>query len=387
MPFKFDIQSLPLNTPAFIYDECSIIDVLTKLKDMAEISGCKVLFSLKSFAMIDALRLMTPMLDGFAASSLFEAQLARDLLCDQGTVHITTPGLRPDEVNDLVEVCDYISFNSLSQWNRFSRCTNGKVKFGLRVNPQLSFLTDDRYNPCRSNSKLGIPMSALVASLTNHVERFRCLTGVHFHTHCESSSLAPLLATVEHLETQLGKLLGNLEWINLGGGYLYDEISALGPFYQAVEMLKRKYGLEVFVEPGEAIVGNAGYIVSSVVDLFESEGKMLAILDTSINHIPSAFDYQCPPSVLYSNQSGRYVYLLAGTTCLAGDLFGEYRFDTPLEIGSKVTFECVGGYSLVKANMFNGINLPDIYALNNQRELVLKKQYTIKDYISRWEST
>jgi carboxynorspermidine decarboxylase len=185
-----------------------------------------------------------------------------------------------------------------------------------------------------------------------------------------------LLATVEHLESQLGKVLGNLEWINPGGGYLYDEITMLEPFYQAVNLLKRKYGLDVFIEPGEAIVGNTGYIVSSVVDLFESEDTMLAILDTTVNHIPSAFDYQCQPSVLRSNQYGKYAYLLAGATCLAGDLFGKYRFDTPLEIGSKVTFEFVGGYSLVKANMFNGINLPNIYALNEQHELVLKKQYT-----------
>lgn len=172
-----------------------------------------------------------------------------------------------------------------------------------------------------------------------------------------------------------------------GRGYLYDEIEELEPFYEAADLLKRKYGLEVFIEPGEAVVGNAGYIVSSVVDIFESEGKRLAVLDTSINHIPSAFNYQYQPAVLNSNPRGPYSYLLVRATCLAGDLFGEYSFDAPIEIGSKISFGSVGGYTLVKANMFNGINLPTIYSLNERNQLVLKKQYTLKDFLSRWEST
>jgi carboxynorspermidine decarboxylase len=193
-----------------------------------------------------------------------------------------------------------------------------------------------------------------------------------------------LLATINVVESRLGDVLGSLEWINLGGGYQYNEISALEPFYEAVNLLQRRYGLEVFVEPGEAVVGSTGYIVSSVVDLFESEGKTIAILDTSINHIPSVFTYQYRLSVLSANSSGPYAYLLGGATCLAGDLFGEYRFNAPLKIGSKITFEFVGAYSLVKANMFNGINLPSIYAVNQNNELSLKKRYTIKDFISRW---
>lgn len=380
----FEIESLPLVTPAFIYDEGAIVDVLTRLREMAGACGCRVLFSLKAFAVMDALRLMVPMLDGFSASSLFEAKLARDILQDRGTVHITTPGLRADEIDELAGLCDYISFNSLSHWNRFSERASGRASCGLRVNPQLSFVTDDRYNPCRSNSKLGAPLGAVVDSLADAGGQFRSLSGIHFHTNCESSSLEPLLATVKLLESRLGGVLKNLEWINLGGGYLYDE-RRLEPFYQAVGLLRRQYELDVFVEPGEAVVRNAGYIVSSVIDLFESDGKTIAVLDTSTNHIPSALDYQCPPSVLNSHPSGSHDYLLAGSTCLAGDLFGEHRFDAPLTVGSKVIFEFVGGYTLVKAHMFNGINLPSIYAVNAENKLILKKQYTIKDFISKWE--
>jgi carboxynorspermidine decarboxylase len=380
-----EIQSLPLITPAFIYDEGAIIGVLMRLKEMSDACGCQVLFSLKAFAVMDALRLMVPMLDGFSSSSLFEAKLARDLLQDRGTVHITTPGLRADEVEELAELCDYISFNSLSHWNSFSERASDRASCGLRVNPQLSFVEDDRYDPCRSNSKLGVPLGSLVDSLAD-AGQFRRLRGIHFHTNCESSSLDPLLATVKLLESRLWRIFKDLEWINLGGGYLFNE-RRLEPFYQAVDLLKRRYGLDVFIEPGEAVVRDAGYIVSSVIDLFESDGKTIAVLDTSINHIPSAFDYQCPPSVVNSHPSGPNAYLFAGSTCLAGDLFGEYRFNTPLTIGSKVTFEFVGGYTLVKANMFNGINLPSIYAVNDQNKLTLKKQYTIEDFISKWESS
>lgn len=380
------IDSFQLITPAFVYDEGVIIKILTKLKDISTASGCKVLYSLKAFTMIDALRLMAPMLDGFAASSLFEAKLARDLLINKGTVHLTTPGLRLDEINDLAELCDYISFNSLSQWNRFSQRASARASCGVRINPQLSFVADDRYNPCRSNSQLGVALNTLADTLMNCSERFHHLKGLHFHTNCDSLSLEPLLATVEKLDLYLEKALRKLEWINLGGGYYYDEIVELEPFYRAVELLKQKYNLDVFIEPGEAIVGKAGYVVASVVDLFESEGKSIAILDTSVNHMPSIFNYQCQPKVFNSNLSGPYGYLLAGATCLAGDLFGEHRFDAPLEIGSKIIFECMGGYTLVKSNMFNGINLPNIYAVKKEGTVVLKREYTIKDYISRWES-
>lgn len=385
-PSNFDIEAFQVITPAFVYDEASIINALTKLRAIACTSGCKVLFSLKAFAMIDALKLMVPMLEGFASSSLFEAKLARKLLSDTGTVHVTTPGLVPHEVDELAELCDYISFNSLSQWERFSGRASDRVRCGLRVNPQLSFVSDARCNPCRSNSKLGTPLSTLVNTLRDGRARFHGLRGLHFHTNCESFSIIPLLATVKRLELHLGKLLRKLEWINLGGGYQYNEISEMEPFYYTVDLLKRQYGLDVFIEPGEAIVGRAGYIVSSVVDLFESEGKSLAILDTSVNHMPTVSDYRCPPTVLNSISFGPHAYLLAGASCLAGDLFGEYRFHAPLEIGSRVIFDFVGAYTLVKANTFNGINLPNVYAISDQKNVVLKKRYTIEDFMSKWES-
>lgn len=313
-----------IRTPSFVYDEKRLTESALNLRSIGKKTGCKVLFSLKSFAVVDALQLIAPMINGFASSSLFEAILARSLVRATGTVHITTPSFRPDEIDDLAKICDYISFNSLSQWGRLREIVGDRARCGLRVNPQLSFINDDRYNPCRKHSKLGVPLDTLKNVLSNGLGELGQASGIHFHTNCESTTLDPLLATVQYLDSHFGSLLARLEWINLGGGYQYDEINSLVPLNQAVDLLHRKYGLEVFIEPGEAIVGSAGYLISSVVDVFDSEGKTLAILDTSVNHMPQVFEYQYRPDVWNSIRSGKYSYILAGATCLAGDLFGEY---------------------------------------------------------------
>jgi len=174
-----------------------------------------------------------------------------------------------------------------------------------------------------------------------------------------------------------------MRWINLGGGYLFDEAVSLTPFYEAVELLRSKYHLQVFIETGASIVRKAGYLVSTVLDIFESEGKTIAILDTTVNHMPEVFEYQFEPDILGSEEDGRFAYILAGCTCLAGDLFGEYTFPEPLEVGSRVVFANVGAYTLVKAHMFNGINLPTMYALTKEGGLVMKKRFTYEDFASR----
>lgn len=387
MPFPdFDFESLPLDTPAFVYDERALLANLENLFQLSQQSGCSVLYSVKAFALVDALRLMTTFLHGFSASSVFEAVLASRALSDGGSVHVTSPCLTSHDVDELNEVCDYVSFNSLSQWNNLSERASQRMSCGIRINPGISFVADARYDPCRKHSKLGASMRFFSEHVKGNRSQFRDLKGIHLHTNCDSLSFEPLLVTVKTIERWLGDLLTSLEWINLGGGYLYDQISNVEGFHEAVDLLTRQYGMKVFVEPGEAVVGNIGYVVSSVVDIFESDGKSIAILDTTINHLPSVFAYQQRLPVLGSTSAGQYAYLLAGATCLAGDLFGEYRFDNSLEIGSKIVFGGVGAYSLTKANMFNGINLPNIYSISPNEQIQLKKQYTVQDFISHWES-
>ena len=372
-----------LNTPGFVYDEDMLLNTLNKFNDIPLPLNTKHLFSVKSFAVQSTLQLMTPFTDGLSISSLNEAKFARDILSANKSVHFTSPGLRPDEIEIIADLCDYISFNSLSQWERFHDKVSNRVSCGLRVNTQLTFVKDSRYNPCRKHSKLGVPLDKLASISNNGNKTLRGLKGILFHTNCESTNLNHLLKTVKHLDAHIPRILEQVEWVNMGGGYLFDDSRSLDKLTDAVMFLKDKYNVEVFIEPGKGIVGKAGYIVSSVIDLFESDGKNIAVLDTTVNHMPEVFEYQYKPDVMQESENGRYRYILAGASCLAGDLFGEYSFDKPLEIGSRIVFENAGAYTLVKANMFNGINLPSIYKYTKDGKLELIKEFGYEDFLSR----
>jgi carboxynorspermidine decarboxylase len=252
---------------------------------------------------------------------------------------------------------------------------------GLRVNPKLSFLTDERFNPCRQNSKLGIDIDTLWQSNCLELEQ---VSGLHFHTVFSATDFTPLLQTIDKLRRYFGHQLEKLQWLNFGGGYLFHEIADYQPFIDLVIELRRELKVDIYIELGKGIVGNTASIVASVIDVFESDGKTVAILDTSVNHNPEVFEYQRSPSVLEHDPKGRYSAILAGGTCLAGDVFGEYRFKQPLELGDKITFENVGAYTLIKANRFNGHNLPDVYLQRENGELELLKQYTYHDYQQQW---
>ena len=371
------------NTPAFIYNEKNILQSLNNVDQIRSNSGCKILFPVKAFSIYDGLILISSIIDGFSTSSLFEAQLAKDILGSNGQIHVITPAYKPDEIESIAQLADYITFNSLTQWERYFVHVSEHASCGLRVNPQLSYVKDDRYNPCRKQSKLGVPLKQLIKALEAESRLYYEIEGIHFHTNSRSESYSPLLETVQHLDKYLSPLLLRIKWINLGGGYLINEAERMDDLCKAIELLKRKYDLDVFIEPGLGVVEEAGYIVSSVIDIFESEGQNIAILDTTVNHMPEVFEYQYKPDVMQESPNGRYEYILAGSTCLAGDIFGTYTFAQPLEIGTRIVFEYMGAYTLVKAHMFNGVNLPSIYALTRDNRLELKKQFGYDDYLSR----
>jgi carboxynorspermidine decarboxylase len=372
-----------VETPAFVLDEGEILRALRGVAGVREACGCKVLYALKPLCQVDCLRWMAPRLDGFATSSLFEARLAREVVAEGGTVHITTPGFRPDEMAEVGRLCDHVAFNSLTQLRRFRDALPPCGGLGLRVNPQLPLVDDDRYNPCRRHSKLGVPLDQLRRELKRGRGILEGINGLHFHTNCDSDRFAPLLETVRHLDDRLSGWLGSLEWVNLGGGYLFGGPGGLDGLVEAVGLLRSRYGLEVFLEPGAGLVRGAGYLVASVIDLFKSDGRTIAVLDTTVNHMPEVFEYQFEPDVLGDSEEGGHEYLLAGGTCLAGDLFGLYGFDEPLEIGSRVVFPDVGAYTTVKAHLFNGINLPSVYTLGADGRLELRRRYTYQDFVSR----
>ena len=373
-----------VETPAFLIDDRVINEALCVVARIRQETGCRVLYSLKPFISDHVMRLMKGRVDGFAASSLFESILAREVLGNGGSVHVTTPGFRPDEMSRLAELCDHVALNSISQWVRYRETLRRKTSTGLRINPQLSLVKDERYNPCRGYSKLGIPIKQLAESWARDPRAFEGLEGIHFHTNCESLTYRPLLRTVHLVSSRLGGLLKRMKWINLGGGYLLESIADPNPLYEAVRFLREKYGLEVFVEPGAGLVQKAGTLVATVIDLFESDVATIAILDTTVNHMPEVYEYQFEPDVLGDSRDGEFPYILAGSTCLAGDVFGEYAFDAPLRVDSRVVFPGVGAYTLVKAHMFNGINLPTVYFMDDAGRLSILRRYTYEDFTSRY---
>lgn len=377
-----DITS-EIQTPAFVYDENNILKNLGILSKVRDKSHCKVFFPLKTFSIADGLDLIASCVDGFSVSSLFEARLARQTLGDSKIVHITTPGFRPDEISDIAELCNYISFNSPGQLRRFYYRVKNQANCGLRINPQLSFIDDDRYNPCKKYSKLGTPLDQFCKSCQEDSEFLKKINGILFHTNCESENIKQLVKTIKHINSLRPELFTKIKWINLGGGYLFNNEEDLFPLIEIIKFLKNKHKIDIFFEPGKAVAGEAGYIVSTVLDIFNSDGKDIAVVDTTVNHMPEVFEYQYKPDITQESADGKYKYILAGATCLAGDLFGTYRFNRPLALGSRITFKAMGAYTLVKANMFNGINLPTIYAHTQNGKIELKKEFNYEYFLSK----
>ncbi len=378
-----------IQTPAFVYDERAINRLLDYTGFLRADGRCEVLFAVKSFSFAPALRLMAPRLDGFAVSSLYEARLARGIIGDEGSVHITTPGLRKDELDELRSLCDCIAFNSLGQWDAHHSRIPGRASPGLRVNPQLSFADDCRYDPCRPHSKLGVPLDDLASVLRDEPARLDGVRGLLFHSNCDSDDFAELAATVQRLRERIPDLLERIEWVNLGGGYLFEDDEGepsrgLDELCRIVDSLRSEYRVKVFIEPGSGLIRAAGYFVSRVLDIFPSGGATVAVLDTSVNHMPEVFEYGFQPEVVGHDDDAPHEYQLAGCTCLAGDLFGAYRFPGKLRVGDCVMFSNSGSYTLTKASMFNGVALPSVYALTADGELVLQSRPSYADFASRW---
>jgi carboxynorspermidine decarboxylase len=341
------------NTPAFALDLDQVNANLQPLQYLRQATDCKVLYSMKALPLSGLLKALVGQVDGISVSSLNEARLAREMFADPASLHLTTPGLRPHEFKQIDGLCSHISFNSLSQYQRFKDQTLNASK-GLRINPKLSFADDERYDPCRKYSKLGVNIHELSAGLPTDVE------GLHLHTVFSQTDFKPLQLTLQSLQPWLSQQT-HLKWLNLGGGYLLHSIADLTPLKTLIQQLHQQGIPDIYLEPGKALVGNAGYLLTTVLDRFVSDGKTLLILDTSVNHHPEVFEYRRKPVLLEEDPQGSQSAILAGSTCLAGDLFGEYRFKELPKVGEKLMFADVGAYSLIKASRFNGYALPAIY--------------------------
>lgn len=368
-----------MQTPAFIYDPKKIRE---RLSLYASLKNCHKLYALKTLEFEPILEIIAEVVEGFAASSLFETKLAAQVLKKQGSIHYTAPAIRDDEIEEIASLAKHINFNSLSQFHRLKNKLAAENDIGLRVNPGVSLIEDERYDPCKKYSRLGISLDNVVDFFDNDTSA-SLVSGIHFHNNCDANNFNDLRKTLDHIIHKLGVRLHKLKWINLGGGYIFHESKNLDLLQQLIDKLHNDYDLEVFLEPGAAIVRDACIIVSSVLDIVKADGKEIVILDTTVNHIPEVFEYQWQPDILEADKSGKHEYILTGNTCLAGDSFGTFNFREALKVGSRVTFIDMGAYSHVKSDMFNGINLPSIYELDPAKELIFKKTYGYEDFLAK----
>ncbi len=370
-------------TPAFILDQAELTRNVRAIKAFAAQAGCRALFSLKALAVREVITTVAESLDGFSVSSLFEARLARQVAGDGVLLHYVSPLIRDAEASEIAELCDRVTLNSLMQFERFAGLLNEKCDVGIRVNPRLSSVDDPRYDPCRADSKLGISLECVHEALHSDSGKMRLCSGLHFHSNRGSRDAGQLVSTIERIETVLGDDLHRLRWLNVGGGYSFDDEFTNELAAQKLRRLRELYGLELIIEPGTAIVGSAGCFVATVADIVDGDAQPIALLDFTVNHWPEIFEYQIQPDIAGGAANGTFRYLLAGCSCLAGDLFGVYTFNVPLAVGSRVVFPNAGAYSIGKAHTFNGINLPNIYVLTTAGELELVKRFTYEDFASR----
>ena len=375
--------STEVQTPCLVFDEAQLRTSLEIIRKAASREPIELLYSMKACSTTFVLKLIAEGVSGFSCSSVYEVRLARELLRETASVHLTTPALAQADVEQVATICDFVSFNSLRQAERSRQLLGDGTSRGLRVNPQLSLLSDERYDPCRRASKLGVPIECLERIQREEPEVLEGFDGLHIHTNCDSDRFSHLASTVDVLHSRLAPTLARCAWVNLGGGYLFEESSDLWQLWSAVELLSKNYELRIFLEPGAAVVRKCGSLVASVVDLFESDGQEVAVLDTSVNHMPEVFEYQFQPDVLGHREGAAHRYLMAGSTCLAGDIFGEYQFDEPLHIGSRLVFRDMGSYTLVKAHCFNGIPLPNVYSISPSGVLMLHQTFSYNDFKQR----
>jgi len=350
-----------LDTPAYVINEKVLDKDMRLLRQIADQAGCRLLYSPKASSLAPVLSGVAKHVDGFACSSLFELRLVCVLCRGNGSLHVVSPLIDGSTLEEFGDRLNYVTFNSLSQWQNLRSHVSASTSIGLRINPELSFIRDARYDPCCTNSKLGVPVSRLAELLAEGRGVLEGIDGLHFHSNCESTDFASLLATARHIQDVIPEALEAVSWINLGGGYLFQSIEERAAFFETVALFCDGFRLQVFIEPGAAAVRRCGTIVATVRDIFEGEDCQIAVLDTSVNHMPEVLEFQFEPDVLGHVDDGVHAYKLVGCTCLAGDMFGQYAFDAALTIGSQVTFMNMGAYSASKAHRFNGVALPTIY--------------------------
>lgn len=367
-------------TPCYVVSEPALRHNLDILRTVKERTGCRILLALKGFAMFRVFPLLRETLDGTCASSPHEARLGREEF--GGEVHVFAAAFSDSDIEELVTLCDHISFNSFAQWRRFKdriQRAPRPIQCGLRINPECSTGRVPLYDPCARYSRLGVKREAFAG------ESLEGITGLHFHTLCEQNADA-LEITLRAVEEKFGDLIPKMEWMNFGGGHHITRADYdVDLLCRLIVSFRERYGTEIiYLEPGEAIALNTGVLVATVLDIVCNEME-IAILDTSATcHMPDVLEMPYRPRIVGADEPGRlpHTYRLAGLSCLAGDVIGDYSFSEPLRVGDRLIFEDMAHYTMVKNTTFNGVRLPSI-ALYRDGRIEVVRSFGYEDYRNR----
>ena len=372
-----------LPTPCYVIDEKKLKENLEILGDVREKAGCKILLAQKAFSCFYEYPLIGQYLDGTTASGLYEARLGKEEMGKEN--HVFAPAYKDADIKELGEICDHIIFNSFAQLRRHKDAVSGK-SLGLRINPECSTQGEHAiYDPCAPGSRLGVTKEVFDCEIAAEPQLFDALDGLHFHTLCEQNA-DDLAKTLEAVEEKFGPWLSKIKWLNMGGGHHitrddYDRKLLI----KCIKHIRDTYGVEVYLEPGEAIALNAGYLVTEVMDIVEN-GLSVLILDASAAcHMPDVLEMPYRPPLKDSGNAGEkaFTYRLSSCTCLAGDVIGDYSFDKQIHVGDKLYFQDMAIYSMVKNNTFNGIPLPGIAVMKEDGDCELIRTFGYGDFKGR----
>ncbi|RTE87749.1 MULTISPECIES: carboxynorspermidine decarboxylase [Gammaproteobacteria] len=369
-------------SPCYVLEEAKLIRNLELMQRVQQESGAEIILALKGFSMWSSFSTVRQYLAGCTASSVWEAELAADTFGKE--VHAYSPAYKASEMGRLLELCNHISFNSITQLERYQdEAVAADVSVGIRINPEQQEAETELYDPSAPGSRLGIRAEQLEGVDLSKVE------GFHVHNLCECNSFA-LERTLAAVEKNFEKYLPQLKWINLGGGHLmtrkgYD----VEHLITQLKRLKEKYGVHVILEPGSAVAWQTGPLVCEVVDIVENQGKVL-ILDISVTaHMPDVLEMPYRPVLTFKGENGGeagekpFTYRIGGNSCLAGDVIPAYSFSHEIEIGDRLLFQDMMHYTMVKTSFFNGVEHPSIGILKADGNFELKRQFTYQDFKAR----
>jgi len=376
-----DRDIAPLPSPCFLLDESRLKHNVEILAYVQEQSGCTIIAALKAFAMWHAFPLLRPHLRGTAASSPNEVDLARDTF--GGEIHAYAPAYSDSDINRILPRVSHLTFNSFSQWQRYRdqvQSRRNPPSIGIRVNPEWSNAVAEIYDPCQKYSRMGVVRSEFREDLLEGID------GLHVHVLCESPDAEAVANVIRALEDRFGDILPRMKWINLGGGqHITKDGYDVEGLIRTLRAFKERWGVEVILEPGEAVVLNSGWLITTVLDITRN-GMDLAILDVSAAaHMPDCLEMPYRPVLLNAGIAFEkpHTYRLGGTTCLSGDIVGDYSFDQPLQIGDRLMFDDMMQYTMVKTTFFNGVKHPAIASYTSDGEVILRRTFGYEDFKGR----